>query len=110
MEKVDRGWSADLAAEPSLLEAGMERAAAAGEYYTGRRVFATRRASGELPYRLAYLLRSTPAGLPTGSATSRKPELAAIGTALEILILGEKRRATVIAEPAYDPKNERLRG
>jgi dimethylglycine dehydrogenase len=39
-----------------------------------------------------------------------KPELAAIGTALEILILGERRKATVIAEPACDPKNERLRG
>jgi dimethylglycine dehydrogenase len=39
-----------------------------------------------------------------------KPELAAVGTALEIQILGDRRRARVIAEPAYDPRNERLRG
>ena len=43
MEKLDRGWSAGLAAEPVLLGAEMGRAAV-GEYYTGRRVFATRRA------------------------------------------------------------------
>jgi len=30
-------------------------------------------------------------------------------TALEIDILGERREAKVIAEPAYDPQNERLR-
>ncbi|CAN5922766.1 hypothetical protein BH23ACT10_BH23ACT10_40350 [soil metagenome] len=31
------------------------------------------------------------------------------GTHLEVLILGERRPARVLAEPAYDPKNERLR-
>jgi dimethylglycine dehydrogenase len=39
-----------------------------------------------------------------------KPELAAEGTAREIQILGDRRKARVIAEPAYDPGNERLRG
>ena len=39
-----------------------------------------------------------------------KPELAATGTALEIAVLGQRRKAKVIAEPAYDPGNERLRG
>jgi len=37
------------------------------------------------------------------------PELGATGTELEILILGERRKATVIPESPFDPKNERLR-
>ncbi|MEM7084030.1 MAG: FAD-dependent oxidoreductase [Pseudomonadota bacterium] len=38
-----------------------------------------------------------------------KPEYTAIGTQLEIDILGKQYRATVIAESPFDPKNERLR-
>ena len=39
-----------------------------------------------------------------------RPELAALGTALEIKILGEIHRATVVAESPWDPENARLRG
>lgn len=38
-----------------------------------------------------------------------RPDLAAEGTELEIEILGERRRATVIPESPFDPQNERLR-
>ena len=38
-----------------------------------------------------------------------QPELAEIGTELEIQILGERRRATIVAESPYDPENARLR-
>ena len=38
-----------------------------------------------------------------------QPDLAAEGTEVEIDILGERRRATVIPESPFDPKNERLR-
>ena len=34
---------------------------------------------------------------------------AAPGTGLEILVLGEPRRATVLGEPVYDAANERPR-
>ena len=37
------------------------------------------------------------------------PELAEPGTEVEIGLLGERRTASVLAEPAYDPDNERLR-
>ena len=37
------------------------------------------------------------------------PELAALGTELEISILGDRRKVTVIPESPFDPKNERLR-
>ena len=39
-----------------------------------------------------------------------KPELGEIGTELEIKVLGERRRATVIGESPYDAENARLRG
>ena len=38
-----------------------------------------------------------------------RPDLAAEGTEVEIEILGERQRATVIPESPFDPKNERLR-
>jgi dimethylglycine dehydrogenase len=39
-----------------------------------------------------------------------RPELAAIGTEVEIDILGTRHGATVIGESPWDPENERLRG
>ncbi|MGQ7794032.1 GcvT family protein [Faunimonas sp. B44] len=38
-----------------------------------------------------------------------RPEFGEVGTELEIQILGERRRATVIPESPYDPGNARLR-
>jgi glycine cleavage system aminomethyltransferase T len=35
--------------------------------------------------------------------------LAAVGTELEVKILGDRRRAVVSAQPLYDPAGERLR-
>ena len=39
-----------------------------------------------------------------------RPELAEVGTAVEMDILGTVHRATVIPVSPYDPENERLRG
>jgi len=38
-----------------------------------------------------------------------KPEFAAVGTSLEIEILGERRRATVLVDSPFDPENKELR-
>ena len=38
-----------------------------------------------------------------------EPELAAPGTNFEVFVLGARRKATVLADPAWDPKSERLR-
>ena len=38
-----------------------------------------------------------------------RPELAAVGTTLEIDVLGERCPARVVAESPWDPQNERLR-
>ena len=37
------------------------------------------------------------------------PELAKPGTELSVSLLGERCRARILEEPAYDPANERLR-
>lgn len=39
-----------------------------------------------------------------------RPDLAAIGTEFEIVILGERRKVTVIADSPFDPENNALRG
>ena len=38
-----------------------------------------------------------------------RPEVAAEGTALEIVILGKRFPATVVADSPYDPENAALR-
>ena len=38
-----------------------------------------------------------------------KPDFARLGTEIEIKILGDMHRATVIAESPYDPENTRQR-
>ena len=38
-----------------------------------------------------------------------RPELAALGTELQIDVLGERYPATVVGESPWDPNNERLR-
>ena len=62
-------------------------------------VFAGRATSGGYGFRVA---KSLALGLV-------KPECALMGTELEIEILGERYRATVIAESPYDPQNNALR-
>ncbi len=39
-----------------------------------------------------------------------KPELATVGTELDIQVLGEKRRAIIVEDSPFDPENARLRG
>ena len=38
-----------------------------------------------------------------------KPEFGEVGTELDIQILGERKRATIIPESPYDPENAKLR-
>jgi dimethylglycine dehydrogenase len=38
-----------------------------------------------------------------------KPEFAKVGSELEIQILGERKRATVLVDSPYDPENKDLR-
>jgi dimethylglycine dehydrogenase len=70
---------------------------------------------GEAVYdgdRAVGLVTSGGYGYTTGSGYAfawLDPERARPGTLLEVEVVGERRPARVLAEPAYDPTNERLR-
>jgi len=136
LEKAYRGFGQELTNEVTMFEAAMERFLALdkGEF-VGRE--ATLRAREKGPrFLLAYLevdaadadcLGNEPVfaeGRRVGVTTSGgygfavgkslafayvEPPLAAPGTPLGVEILGDRRPARVLAEPAWDPANERLR-
>ncbi len=136
MEKAYRAWGGELTAEIDLFEADMERFIRLDKPdFIGRDASLALRQRGPRT-RLVYLAVADGAsdcagnepvyhsgalvGLTTGGAyghaTGRSlafayvaPALAAPGTMFDILVLGESRRATVLAEPAWDPDNARPR-
>jgi len=137
MEKAYRGFGWELSNELTLIEADMERFIALGKgEFNGRAALLARKQQGT-NWKLAYLgidnpntdvLGSEPIyhkGKIVGVVTSGcyghaskqnlafayvEPSLTIPGTSLEIGMLGDQYGCTVLAEPVYDPKNERLRG
>jgi dimethylglycine dehydrogenase len=136
LEKAYRGWGSELTNEITPVEAGLERfvALAKGDFVGRAGVLAAQQ--HPLPTRLvclgveagdldprggeAVLAGGRCVGVTSsggyGHAVRRslafayvEPALAAPGTQLELLILGERRPAEVLAEAAYDPANARLR-
>ena len=136
MEKAYKGWGGELTNEITMVEAGMERFVNLDKGdFIGRDAVARRKEEG-IDLQCVYLEVADGDADPMGNepiydgerivgvSTSggyghavRKalafayvePGLAEPGTPLEIEILGERRKAMVLAEPAYDPRNERLR-
>lgn len=136
LEKAYRAWGSELTNEISPVEAGLGRfvAPAKGDFVGRDAVLAAQQ--NPLPTRLVYLGVEAGDADPRGGeavlaggrcvgvtssggyghAVQRalafayvEPALAAPGTRLELLILGEHRPAEVLAEAAYDPANARLR-
>ena len=133
MEKGYRGWGAELTNEVTMLEADMARFyASAKEDFVGKVATETNEA-GSL--RLVYFeveaqdadvrggepifLGDTCVGVTTsggyGYAVEKSlgfgyvpPEQAVPGSVIDIGLLDARCRATVLAEPSYDPANERL--
>ncbi|MCY4220759.1 MAG: aminomethyltransferase family protein, partial [Thiotrichales bacterium] len=136
MEKAYRGWGAELTNEITLVEADMERFVAFDkDDFTGRLATLKVRQAG-IATRLVYvevepgdcdihggepvIASSGVVGVTTSGAFGHctgkslgfayvEPALAAPGTTFSIDILGRPRPATVLAEPAWDPRNTRLR-
>ncbi len=134
LEKAYRGWGAELTNEINLLEADMARFI---RFDKGD--FRGREASlgqSENQYQLIYFsLDSGDADIQGGEPifSGRRcvgvttsggyghhvgmslgfgyvpPALAVPGKGLTVEVLGQRRQATVLAEPAYDPANQRLR-
>lgn len=136
LEKGYRGWGSEPTAEVDIIEASMERFLwPDGRDFLGRAATLRRQAQGPR-IKLALLdvdaegadcLGSAPvyagdrlAGLTTsgghGPAVGRSlafasiaPDPAAPGTAPEVLILGDRRSARVLADAPWDPENLRPR-
>ena len=136
MEKAYRGMGSELTNEITLIEGDMERFVDLGkESFIGKAATLASKQQGAR-IKLVYLavdaadadcLGGEPvmsSGRPVGVTTSGaygfytqqslafayvEPALAAPGTVLEVDILDRVCTARVLAEPAYDPKNLRLR-
>ena len=135
MEKGYKGWGAELTTEVTPVEAGLERFAKLDKDFIGAGVVRARQ-ERDAGIRLVYCtveaedadaMGNEPVfdgeriiGITTSGAfgpTVRRSlafayvesAYAEPGTTFDIGILGERRPATVQAEPLYDPRNERLR-
>ena len=133
MEKAYKGWGSELTNELTMVEADMMRfVALAKEDFTGK---AAMRAAPDR-FRIVYgevdaldvdprgaepcMVGDACIGLTTSGGYGHRvakslffacvpPEHAAPGSRFEIILQGERRAATVLAEPAYDPANARMR-
>jgi len=136
LEKGYRLWGADVGPDFTPLEAGLDRFVALDKGdFLGREALLRQREEG-IARSLACLVVETADALPHGdepvlegdrvvgyvSAADRGHvvnatialaylpiELAEPGTALHVEILGERRAATVVRAPLFDPAGERLR-
>jgi dimethylglycine dehydrogenase len=136
MEKAYRAWGAELTSEVDLFEASMDRFVALEKpEFIGKSSMVARMRDG-WRIKLVYLevdaadadcLGNEPvyhegrlAGVTTSGAYGHlvkkslafayvDPELAASGAPLDILMLGERRKARMLDEAAWDPLNKRLR-
>jgi dimethylglycine dehydrogenase len=138
MEKSYRMWGSDLTPDYTPFEAGLDRFVRMNKgAFIGRAALEKQQAAG-VPNRFVTLevhgvtdadpLGNEPLfdakGTMVGRATSGyyghvlkkslaigyvKASFAAVGTALEIEILGERRKATVLVDSPYDPENQDLR-
>jgi dimethylglycine dehydrogenase len=135
MEKAYKAWGAELTTEISLVEADMMRFARKDGSYIGANVVERKLEEGvdihlvycEVDVSDADPMGNEPVydgdkviGITTSGAYGHyvKKSLAfayvktgyeRAGVEFNIEILGERRRATVLPEPAWDPENERLR-
>jgi dimethylglycine dehydrogenase len=139
LEKAYKGWGAELTNEITMIEAGMERFVRMDKGdFVGRDALARRKEEG-VALKCVYLRvedgDSDPRGNEpvydgvggeriVGVSTSGgygyavgqtlafayvEPDLAAPGSRVEIEMLGARRGAEVLAGPAYDPDNARLK-
>ncbi|MEL7544225.1 MAG: FAD-dependent oxidoreductase, partial [Pseudomonadota bacterium] len=136
LEKAYRGYGSDITTEITMVEGDMERFVDwDGSDFLGKAATLSSKQQGAR-IKLAYIevdaddadcvggetvyANDKPIGVTTtggyGFTVDKSlafayvdPEMADEGASFTIDILGDKRPAKVIAQPAYDPKNERLR-
>jgi len=136
MEKAYKAWGAELTTEITMVEADMDRFVDSGKADFIGRDATLARANQSIETKLVYVEVNTEdadaignepvydgdriIGVTTGGAYGFtvgknlafayvEPAYAGPGCEFDIRIVGDNRRATVLAEPAYDAKNLRLR-
>ena len=136
IEKAYRGWGAELTNEVTMIDADMERFIKFDkDDFVGRDATLKQRDEERIMQLVYFEVDASDSdvrgGEPmfigdecTGVTTSGayghfvqkslgfgyvEPQCAAPGTELTIGLLGDRRKAQVIAEPVHDPANERLR-
>ena len=130
MEKGYKGWGSELTNELTMAEADMDRfIRMEKDDFVGKAASAN---APQRPLKIVYgeldasdcdargvepvMLGDTCIGLTTSGGYGHRvgkslffacvpPEHAAPGTRFDIILQGERRPATVLAEPAYDPAN-----
>ena len=134
LEKGYRGWKSELTSELTPFEIGLERfvamdkgdflgraALAAHVPKNGFAILQVEPGPADAPYgapvwadgALVGYVTSAGFGHRTGlslALASVRRDLALTGRAVELEILGERRKAVVMADAPYDAKNERLKG
>ena len=138
LEKCYRGWKSDLTTEYTPFMASLDRFVKLDKPggFIGQEALRHEAATGPRERFVPLVVeaddadaaavsivyqRDTPVGLVTSGGFGYRlnqsialaylrTDLAVPGTALEIEILGTRRRAVVGREPLYDPQNMRLRG
>jgi dimethylglycine dehydrogenase len=136
MEKAYRSWGSELTSEIDMFEGSMERFIRLDkEDFIGRAASLSKKQQGPR-IKLTYMaveagdndcrgnepvyLNGKVVGLTTsggyGFAVNKslafayvEPELAKPGQSFEILLLGERKKAQIIGEPAWDEMNARLK-
>lgn len=137
LEKGYRAWKGDLSTDYSLLQAGLERFIKFDkpQDFPGKQALQTELQAGpskrfvhleidagdcDAPYMSTLIHGDDIVGETTSGGWGHrvdkslalgtlKSDLAEPGTVVEVDIYGERRKATVMAGPAWDPDNERLR-
>ncbi len=136
MEKGYRGFGAELTNEITPIEADLMRFVKLDKDFVGKQALLDHQEKGEYSLVIAYVEvdvddadvaggepifdGDTVIGLTTSGGYGHivgkslafvyvKPEYVEPGTTFDIEILADKCKATVLAEPVYDPKNERMR-
>jgi dimethylglycine dehydrogenase len=138
MEKSYRMWGSDLTRENTPFEAGLDRFVRMNKGEFAGRAALERQLAAGVPSRFVTIevhgvtdadpLGNEPLFDEKGAIVVRatsgyyghvlkkslaigyvKPPFAAVGTPLQIEILGERKKATVLVDSPYDPENKDLR-
>lgn len=135
MEKAYKGWGSELTNEITPIEADIERFVKLDKDFTGKAAVQQRKqdgAQGKIVYLEvapgdndavggeAITIGERVVGLTTSGGYGHRvgkslafayvdTDTAEPGTEMTVWLLGEGRKATVMADPVYDPASERLR-